>query len=238
MLQHIAELNSRAISLMQDGKLSESVSLLKDCLTPIKHQIENGQADDFHQVEQISVAKNTLGEAKAIRTIQSVSVAKAESVPDDFYLLTLNTFFPFFERAFLVPRSERSQLKIQGTVSLAILLYNIGLVLHKEGTSNPDSKKLFNALTFYELALSAIQNEWNNIEMQDILPMLLALVNNMGHIHWHFVNFQKVVRCYEWLKDLTALGEGSNSLNDEDYALFYLVANSFDDLELSCAPAA
>lgn len=93
-------------------------------------------------------------------------------------------------------------------LTYAIVLYNTGLSLHLKGMEDDQIKQtqtqsLHLAAKFYTMALQVLEDSYcQDGSSSELLLLLLALFNNLGHIHCHLFNVPEAQRCVEWLRSL------------------------------------
>lgn len=90
----------------------------------------------------------------------------------------------------------------------ACVMFNLALVHHWRGIHFGLSSLLPKALKLYEMSFSLIQNGAHF----DTQHLILALLNNMGHIHHELLQYNQARQCFKNLKDL--LTERAASASD------------------------
>merc|ERR1712228_674795 len=134
------------------------------------------------------------------------------------------------------PTTAGTMSKKENNQVYILLLYNIGLALHMEGIRNNHNSKanLMKALQFYELAMSMIAIEWKDIDPDDLL-LLLAVSNNLGHIHSHLLNFAETQKFLVWLRHLMKAyhqyNKRGNMISDKDYSFFFTNSLFLEDVQ-------
>jgi hypothetical protein len=138
-----------------------------------------------------------------------------------------------YDRAFFIGNDENAD---QDSVS-SVLLYNFALVNHLYGIEKDDQTYLTEALKLYQMSLK--------IGLQiDIVPLdadvlIMALYNNMAHIHFHQFRIAETRSAMDKMSLILESEHTSPLLNEDDYSLFYLNAIFFQGiLNLNSAPAA
>lgn len=114
------------------------------------------------------------------------------------------------------------------------LTYNVGLAHHLSGIEKGDLTLLSRALDFYLLAyVSMVDKEGVENSMKSSLALgMLALANNIGHIHATFCNFSRTNLCSEEiLLRLVQLQDSqpgpSRHISKDEYKIFLLNASFF-----------
>jgi hypothetical protein len=144
--------------------------------------------------------------------------------------------FVVFHRAFHL--SDYGELKTfaDSTKASATLLYNMGLAWQQLGAQENDSMALKKALFAYERAYSALSQQCNDSFSSLVM---LALCNNMAHIHSHFFNLERAKNCRDLIPQILACSSpGTSLMATDDYAFFLSEAIILQGQELEFAPAA
>ena len=106
----------------------------------------------------------------------------------------------------------------------AVLLYNTGLVWHRMALKENSARKYNIALENYSMAHALVVQHARlgvyHCEICDIL--LLALCNNMGHIHSHFFRLEEARLCVEEMFAVFFLMEDKKVLTKDEYVFFYM----------------
>jgi hypothetical protein len=169
--------------------------------------------------------------------------------------------FALYNRALHLPSDEIEEHStkqlglhngIYDRILSAVFLYNIGLAHHLEALRNGESKILVNAINFYALAHQQLTVEQPSLDGKRQLKQeknsnlaLLALLNNMGHIHTVFRDYEAIKLCgselvqrLSTLVDLPLPSVHDLVLFSEHYKEFLLNAGFFSVIALMPAPSA
>jgi len=109
-----------------------------------------------------------------------------------------------FNRALILEETELVRLwsdNSYGSLMFGVIMFNMGLAMHLEGLKHEDGQRLLEAMHVYFMAYSSLQ------EFQRLLPdednafglTLLALINNMAHIHAHF---RRLTEACQWIDEM------------------------------------
>jgi hypothetical protein len=151
--------------------------------------------------------------------------------------------FSFFDRALTVGRGNAdtnltSTSDQERAVFAATILYNMGLCHHHKGiVMNGKPRHLERALYYYQMAYETIKND-NPISDATAL-ILLALVNNMGHLFAHALDHRSMILCHESFVGLfSSISMGMSVMNDSDSHFFRFSGRCLLTMQLNAAPAA
>jgi hypothetical protein len=191
--------------------------------------------------------QNNVGDENAAETEDS---STAQPIVSD-------NIFTFYQRAFLLTISSliESDDAAHSSKQSAVLLYNIAVAHHNYAMYRRDPvaahREFRTALVFYDLAFSTIQESLvddTNENDEDFLLLLLAVLNNLGHIHAHHNNYLETQEMLTSLQEILAAlrppsGQPSafmdhNNHNQEDFLFFYLNLVVYEEQEFAAAPAA
>ncbi len=119
----------------------------------------------------------------------------------------------------------------------AIVMYNLALFHHCQAINQCNSSGLLTALDRYEHVGEVIQQL--GLGKAGIDHLVLAVLNNMGHIHFQLLQFKEARQCFSCLRSQISIKIASLSRlqSIEDYGIFVLSA-MLPVSELLLAPAA
>ena len=155
-------------------------------------------------------------------------------------------FFAIYDRAL---HMSLGSIPLTGVPSFycnllaGVLLYNLGLAHHLDALQRGDSQMLAKALDFYSMSHITLTNDCSGLMDRhvELLSLgLLAIANNVGHIHAYFRNLEETKICGGELRRrlTTLLCNNAVSDEDEEYVVFLLNMTFLSESELLCAPAA
>jgi hypothetical protein len=138
-----------------------------------------------------------------------------------------------YDRAFFIASDENAD---EESLS-CVLLYNMALVNHLYGIEKGDQTSLITALKLYQMSLKiALQNY---IFPLDADVLIIALYNNMAHIHSHQFSIAETRSAMNEMSLFLESEHTASLINEDDYALFYLNVMVFHGkFSLNSAPAA
>lgn len=263
LLSRVVDANDEGIQQLQQCKYIEALTAFQKGLIALNDrfgvgpsvQSDNGSSSAVASVTATRPPINLADHA----SYHLSSVAMPDPGNDDVFLL--------FNRAIsLSPRIKEMDENCEALnqIVAVVLTYNVGLVHHLEGLAFGNSNLLIRSLEFYSLAYTALRvclsSTWNNtIERFTGTHhfALLALVNNLGHIHAYFRSLSDVGICRDELAfrlaelfvgakqhaAADASAASSQALppphpNNEQYKVFYHNVFYFPMAELTSAPAA
>lgn len=181
--------NNSAVEFMKDGNYREAVSALYVGFGEMKTIMKSGELN----LQSLSLADCTDNSGA-----KQIPILSCQILDKDYDRnFQGDTTFAFFECAFAMSHKDLGINYISHSVKYqrqlaATLFYNIGLVHHKTGVLQGNSKCFSNALEFYNMASSIIHAAWHGIGIDDMKLLLLSLSNNVGHIQSMFCNIEKV----------------------------------------------
>lgn len=191
--------------------------------------IQKREPNDLHQRLDDQSLQKPLDNA-------TVSVQLTSSNSDMHF--SPDNFFQLYENAFLVSTDAAKVLDgcpLEDIIT-ATMMYNIGLLCHRQGALRGDCKILRRALQMYEMAAATVRRHRSHYECGHFL---LALTNNMGHIYSHFYQLDKALSCRVMIERLIDDELMMIDFVDEAPELhFFLQSLQFREFELKLAPAA
>lgn len=184
------------------------------------------------------------------RRIYSIQLSQQSSLPQSDKAAYDNDTFAIFDRPLHIS-PDLDELKRNAShynhILSAILTFNVGLAHHLIGLRRGSSIFLSSSLEFYSMTYQSITYEdgWLNHHKHYLSFVLLALANNIGHIHAHYHNIMEAGVCNDELSlRLTAESQAAADAQcppiatNEQYRVFFQNACFFRAEELIGAPAA
>jgi len=154
---------------------------------------------------------------------------------------TTTSLFGLFHRALTVPNSD-ALFASKGNTDrvMAMLLYNMGLSVHLQALSSGKNSELDGALQLYEMAFTVVEDSWSNFDnVDDLMLLLMALFNNMGHIHSSRFDLERTQICLDWLRTLAANPMFQSFMAQAEYAPFFMnLLVALKQERHVCSPAA
>ena len=216
----ISAMNNMAVAHLIDERPDECLELLQCALNNVRTALQH-----YADLYQVATAKK-----RRHRRIGSLF----QSVPLSVHSATKSSTneggtFAFFDRlltlsqdAFLASNSKlghHSQeesavetLLLHQNHLLVTLFFNMAICHHAKGIRQCQSSDLSTALQLYELAFSIMDTTtssdfgWGDQQM-----ILLAIYNNMGHIHASFCNTPETQLCVEFVKQIFLANPATSS---------------------------
>jgi len=213
------ELNNQAIRELKDGSYVAAVQTFQQAL----HRMRDVLCRDC---EAKGPASPVDRQCEQMQTEEADCIV----VPTDASKDSSNTFssryenhFAMFDGAFRMPLSltENDVLESADVENFAssCLLYNLGLAYHKKGLIDGSSRQLQQAMGLYKK--SAILLEYLEEQEEHTMLLLLAIMNNMGHIYAEQYDIKEAGNCIDSLQYLLDTDECQLLLDEDHYNFFY-----------------
>lgn len=203
----VRQLNNTAVANLAAGNLDTAVSLLHLALEDLREDL--GQ----RALAGGSVARSILNPT----TVQlHPSLCKFD------FCFSPNSAFYVYKKAFSIPETEMDADGIA-----IILIYNYGLALQRRGLLRGEDLSLRKAKKMYAMSLDLAElMEHNGRGLSQVLAM--ALCNNLGHLHSHFLETAEVRQCREKLRiSLSRSDRKRSSCRTERRPFVFSSNNSF-----------
>jgi len=232
-LQNCIDWNTNAVALTLAGRQEEAVSTIKKSLRVLE-TLFNASKQGLDIPELRNLNNSAPGQQQAHATVISVPIMTAPETSID----SPANLFTFYPRMFRIVGGVQ-QLSISKI--LVVLLYNLAVTSHMEVTTQeaPCPEQLRKVLELYETAMRVAHTSWTTQDAEQLLCVLLALTNNVGHVHSHMLNFQQTRESLSLQMHLLARATEENPLDMQDYGVFFeSVCVFLDGHDLCLAPAA
>jgi tetratricopeptide (TPR) repeat protein len=217
----IAHLNNEAVSFLQEGNYRAAVCDLETALDRLRSQIWYEQ--NFLRSPPES------NEQEVVLRVSSVPIAPSHEMEAS------KNVFEFYRRAFSIVANKTKLASIDPISSMIVVLYNLAIAYHDDAIRRSTHTHYVRALELYEEILHLMHE--NGIKGHMLL--LMAISNNIGHIHDHYNNFLQTRENLFWVRKLAiTCREQAKSIPYDDFAFFHQIVLIFNGKDLNIAPAA
>ena len=219
LLNNIADFNNAAVSHLQEGNYRAAVWDLELAL------------ENFSPLWAIEKEPPASNEGSSVIRVKSVPIA-----PSSANAASQN-IFEFYRRAFqIVSVGGKGQLSsIHSISSLIVVKFNLAIAYHDDAVRRDYHSHFMRALELYEDILYLMKEHG----IKGHMLLLMAIGNNLGHIHTYFLNYSQTREALYWVRQLTIeCGQSSANVPYDDYMFFYNIVTIFNVNALNAAPAA
>jgi hypothetical protein len=236
---YINDVNTRAVQLLQESRHKEAIVWLRRGVKfAVARVAETNSTDcaplvpftfEAHQQSMPDIE----GDEGLTYTVAIPEVHDSMSVSPENVFVVFNRAFTYDKHGVL----NSSANCAQGT---EILLYNMGIAYHHLGIQENNTVALKKSLYTYQMAYKVLLSQ-NWCDDACSCLVMLALCNNMSHIHGHLSNLKAARGLWDLLTEVLACVSIVDSSDDVgDYGFFAVEAMLFGgrNLELQFAPAA
>lgn len=245
------ELNNNAVSYLLKGEHGFALQTFQESLSKFLSFQETVLRQSIIQQDETQDNATTSNKERfVLEPAQMLSV----NVPSSYYYnhsdnpiesdASFEDIFQFFNRAMLLQDHEDYMLSLVNSPkkrsrTMATILYNIAICYHLQGLHTGIGQAYSHALNFYGQAYSTIEQSSQQYGFQDALLLVLALFNNMGHIHnIALVNSEKTRQCIYWMQSTFRTPGIKTILSIEDYHFFFQYISVSSQKQLLIAPTA
>jgi hypothetical protein len=249
---YINFVNTRAAQFLQESRHKEAICCLR---RGIKFILRTRQVDDTNSTEPPSLVSFTFedqqqrmqGHRSSLQCLDSIDIEDAErltytvAIPEvhDTVSISPENMFVVFNRAF-THCEEHGMLSSSTnyTKAAATLLYNMGLAFHQIGIQENNTAVLRKSLSAYQMAYDILREQCDD---SFSCLVMLALCNNISHIHGHFFNLEEAKTFSDLIPEIlvsVSLADSSVAIEDFDFFVAEVLLFEGRDRELVCAPAA
>lgn len=242
----VSRLNNIAISLFQSGCHEDALISLKAAINELVGNVGN-QQQGSSQTACASTQSRCYLENKGYRsryvsnsgqesqkrnfeTIRAVSIDQPECTRELDHATSMYSYAVVLSEDIRLFSSEAciNQASV-------VLLYNLAFMHHWRAVYLGISSGLVKALQMYELVVGIIQPKGYGPEFENLV---LAVWNNMGHVHSQLFQLNQARACFDRLRLLLVQRDDILVwLPKKDYETFFLSA-MFQGSDLHLAPAA
>lgn len=217
----IFEQNSEAVRILQNQNHKEAISQLRQVLAQLM-ALQNG-----FRLEPTMTGHGSQAGAETIMDIALLHIPVGDdnpSIPEGgsprmIYTAGLDDdqLFQPFEMAF-----STALMNYQGergvNLTRSFVMYNLGLSYHRKARMTRCAASVEKALRWYQMSFHTIQEARGDGDQEDVILLVLALLNNMGHL-WSD-HFDRSKECIALMGSVIA--ENTWTLDAERYPQFGL----------------
>jgi len=246
--EDVLDANVQGIALMRQHSYKEAIPFFKKGLKELWSAI-NTSMPRSERLKNIADPSPSIFLSARVdgcdRSNLGQRIVESTPIVDASIMSAQHDVFYLFDRALAITPNIDHLLEDSEPLqflTLAVLLYNTGLSLHLEGLRKGHSYMLQQAGQFYDMSYSLLcEGSLSNEPLLSALPMM-AVLNNIGHIHAHFGCFNVTKTCKQNLlfhiNELNTPAVSGQSLSDEENTFFIENCICFPQWEHMAAPAA
>jgi hypothetical protein len=247
--RYINDVSARAVQLLQEGRHREAICCLRkgakfvlaqvantttespSLLVPFAFEAQQQSMQGHRSFPQCLDSVNIDGDERPTYTVLIPEMHDAMSSSPENAFVVFNRAFVYYDHG--VFNSSADYAKATGS-----LLYNMGLAFHHLGIQENNTAALKKSLYTYQMAYTVLSQKCDD---SFSYLVMLALCNNMSHIHGHFFNFEEARSFWDLISEIIACVSGADSavaVDDYDFFVFELLLFEGRNLAIECAPAA
>ena len=219
-LRNCIDWNSNAVALLREGRKKEAADTIKKSLKSLEAL--------FHSTREASTMSTTDNYQQSVVNSVLVEGPTSRNSPSNL--------FSFYPKMLNISSSASSISQV-----LVVLLYNLAVLSHIDVMIQkpPSPQRLMKSLELYETAMKVAHTSWTAQDADSMVLVLLAVTNNVGHIHSHLLNFQQTRESLSLQMHLLSRACEESPIPMDDYEVFFeSVCTFLDGHDLTLAPAA
>jgi hypothetical protein len=247
---YINDVNTKAVQLLQESRYKEAISCLRGgvkivlahvaeinstdrpLLVPFTFEAQQESMQAHRSSLQCLNSSNIEGDEGLTYTVAIPEVHDDMSISPGNVFVVYNRAFTYYKHGVFNKFADYSK-------AAATLLFNMGIAFHHQGIQETNTAALKKSLDTYQMAYRVLLSQDCDDSFSYLI--MLALCNNMNHIHGHFFNLKAAKSLCEVITEvLASIPLEDSSAAVDDYAFFVSEAALFEgrEMELACAPAA
>jgi hypothetical protein len=235
-IDSLIKINNDAIELMQNANFEQSIYALHDGLQ-LLHSVQH--APWMLNATRKGPQTSSFGSEVVLLSVELNN--GTSDMEDDIVV--------FFNRALKIDDGFSSIVKDSPAYAesnsflLGVLLYNLGLAHHLLGIKRGNSELYDKALDFYSLSHGSFTDQLYpfGYPTNSLHVGILAITNNVGHIHAYFRRSREVQICIdELILRLSQYSRRNNQIPEfnGEQKVFLINASFYQEMALNAAPAA
>lgn len=227
-LRDVWSFNCDGIRFLQENNTQDAIHSFNHAVRVMRLELNSDEEGvDCIQEDEQSVSGKRL-------------VASIE-VPEHRCAVSQDGVFSLFNRALYWNENEQLDTRMRNMLITGILVYNLGLAYNMEGLHQGHSRKVAKAHGMYLMAYNTFLSLRDPASLF-LLPFL-SIINNLGHIHAYFQDYDEATRCkHEMSRRMMSLALPSPSdtepcLSEGEYMICFLNICLFEK-QMFSAPVA
>jgi hypothetical protein len=243
--RYINDVNTRAVQLLQESRYREAICCLRKGVKFVLAHAANTERPSLVPFAFEAQQKSMQGHRSSLQSFASVDIEDDErritytvAIPEVDATMSISpeNMFVVFNRAFTYDEHGRLfNSSADYTKAAATLLYNMGIAFHHLGIQENSAAALKKSLYTYQMAYAVLSQKCDD---SFSYLVMLALCNNMSHIHCHFFNLKEARSFSDLVTEILACVGSFVAVDDYDFFVFEALLFEGRDRELECAPAA
>lgn len=233
------ELNNVAVAMIRARKYEEALSLLDDAWTAqtVMERAHQSLASScaLYSLSAPSIELAIMSLASKVYDDRQPSIYSTPA--DDRDTATVNVagesdlhaspsnYFSMYNGAFAFSCDRARALTTVQKLRLvpAIILYNMGLVLHKQALQSVKCDNFGRAFGLYRMSLGIVEDCIRcSLFSSEYSLLQLAIYNNLGFINSHFFEEEEAMVCAGRMLATFASMDCSRLLSKEEYVFYYM----------------
>jgi hypothetical protein len=227
----INDFNIKAVQLLQEGRHREAICCLRKGLKFVSAQVLADKTTDRLPPSLVPFAfeaqeQGMQGHRSSLQCPNSVNIDGDKrlkytvAIPELHNAMSSSpeNVFVVFNRAFTYYDHGVFNSSADYTKATVTLLYNTGIAFHHLGIQENNTAALEKSLYTYQMAYTVLSQKCDDSFSYLIM---LALCNNMSHIHGHFFNLEKARTLRGLIAEILAcVSRADSSVAVDEYDFF------------------
>lgn len=215
-LREIGALNNLAVNWLMRGGIRKAHTMLERALSNFHHKIIQDRDSVTQDANQATTVSTTQG--FAFQGVRAIPVHPEFSKGDATF--SPENVFQVFDLAFLLPTQHQDR-----DDTAVVILYNLGLVLHRIAILEGRQSILEKSLKIYSMAAALLLDEglWNH-RSSGLTLLHLATWNNQGFIYYYVLEHETAMLCAEQVRDILQVSRDLSPVDAMFFrrSLFYI----------------
>jgi tetratricopeptide (TPR) repeat protein len=227
-LKNVWYFNCEGIRFLQQNDTQEAINFFHHAIKVLRLDLDN----DENVMEVTQEYEQSLAGRRLVASIE---------VPEHRSAASPDGVFSLFNRALYWNENAQLEKRTRNLLITGILVYNLGLAYNIEGLIQGHSRKVAKAHGMYLMAYNTFLSLRDSTSIF-LLPFL-SIINNLGHIHAYFQDYDEATRCQqEMSRRMMSLAlptppDAEPCLSEGEYMICFLNICLFEK-EMFSAPVA
>jgi hypothetical protein len=197
-IKHAYSLNNQGVDLLVSGEPARAIIVFERAVGLLKKADHEAETSSFIGMDQ---------------SCDETSLPFCESIPTVPGLNCLHCYV--YDHGIVIPGNGNGESQVMITLYIAIVLFNLALACHCEGTAFGRAKALKKASVLYSLAVQLLAR-CKIPEIASTTTLTLFALNNKAQIHYDHCEYVQHIDCIKYVSKILGSGRVVHSaLNHE-----------------------
>jgi hypothetical protein len=200
-IKYACSLNNQGVGLLVSGESSRAMKVFQSAVVLLKKAVHEAESNSSSEMQKSSDEDASLPFCESTSTVSG--------------LQDLHCYV--YDHGVMIPDNANEKIEEMLSLYIAVVLFNLGLASHCEGTALGRDKLLKKASVLYGLTVQLLTSCTMAEDASTTTVLTLLALYNLAHIHYDQCEYVHSVNCMKNISKIMGGCRGLHSaLNHED----------------------